>query len=80
MALFEEDDEGDLMPVLGPAVDTYFELDEEDDLMPRLEPFTGNYPPEVKVAKGVIYGFTDELEGELGVVDFESVPQTTEPV
>jgi len=35
MALFEEDENGDWMPIEGVDVDTHFELDGEGDIMPR---------------------------------------------
>jgi hypothetical protein len=79
MALFEEDGEGDLMVVLEPDVDTLFEVDAEGDVMPRVEPLLHTDPDTTQVKKGVVYGFEDDPKvGELGIVDFESIPQAEE--
>ena len=80
MALFEQDSEDDLMPIVGAGVDTYWERDEEDDLMPRVEPPVSKYPNPIQVTRGVVYGPDDSLVGLRGNVQFTSTPKTTEEV
>ena len=78
MALLEDDEQGDLMPILGTAYDTLLELDEEGDLMPRLDPQPGSYPDPRVVRKGVMYGPEDEFVGEFGNISFTTKPETLE--